>query len=55
MIDKYKLMLWLAFENSGQVNDYLKYKLIERLDLEAGEDFGTGKDLRDSFEDNQIR
>ncbi len=55
MIDKYKFMLWLAFENSGQINDYLKYKIVDRMNFEAGEDFVTGEDLRDSFENNKIR
>ncbi len=52
---KYDMMLWLAFEHSGQINDYLKYKLLERWETEAGEDFGSGKDIRNRTEDNKIR
>ncbi len=55
MIDKYRLMLWLAFENSGQINDYLKYKIVERMDFEAGEGFGFNQDFRNSSKDNKIR
>ncbi len=55
MISKYQMMLWLAFENTGQINDYLKYKLVERMNFEAGEGFEPGKDFRNSAEDNKIR
>ncbi len=55
MISKYQMMMWLAFENSGMINDYLKYKLIERWDTEAGEDLVTGEDIRRGAEDNKIR
>ena len=52
---KYQMMLWMAFENTGSINNYLKYKFLERLNLEAGEDFGFDKDFRHSAEDNKIR
>ena len=55
MMSKYQLLLWLAFENTGNINDYLKYKLLERLTLEAGEDFGFDKNFRYSAEQNKIR
>ena len=51
-----RVILWSIFENSGEINDYLKYKLlIDRPMIEAGEDFGFDKDLRDSSADNKIR
>ncbi len=55
MLDKYRFMLWLAFENTGQINDYLKYKLVERMNFEAGEGFEFDKDFGNSSEDNKIR
>ncbi len=53
----YNEILWAAFERTGSVRDYLKFKLFEaeKMKVEAGEDFVTSEDLRDSFEDNQVR
>ena len=50
----YKSLLWIAFSGTGDINEYRKYKLIERLSLnfEAGEEFGVDKDVRDSAENN---
>ncbi len=53
-MDKYRLLLWMLFENSGSVSDYLKYKIVDKMDFEAGESFGSGEDPRHSAEDNKI-
>lgn len=53
-MDDLKKILWATFANTGDINDYLKYKLIERNDLkfEAGEDFGFDKDDGNSDQDH---
>ncbi len=53
----YNEILWAAFERTGSVREYLKFKLFEeqRMKMEAGEEFVTGENLGDSIEDNQIR
>lgn len=45
----YKDVLWTAFEGTGNVRDYLKFKLFqtEKMKVEAGEEFGTDKNLGD--------
>lgn len=46
--------LWAAFSTTGDINDYLRYKLLIEKDLmlEAGEDFGTYKDNGNSDQDH---
>ncbi|MDO4743803.1 MAG: hypothetical protein Q4A86_00275 [Clostridia bacterium] len=53
----YEKFLWSAFENTGSVRDYLKFKLFEeeRMKIEAGEEFGFDKNIGNSAEDNQVR
>lgn len=55
-MSEYKKLLWLVFSDTGEINDYLKYKFFEKdLEVEVGEELGIDKDLRDSSEDNEIR
>ncbi|MBQ9737422.1 MAG: hypothetical protein IJV86_03340 [Clostridia bacterium] len=51
------LFLWLVFERTGDVADYLRYKFFEKdlLKFEVGEEFGIDKNLGDSSKDNPIR
>lgn len=53
-MNDFKQSLWAVFANSGYINDYLKYKLIERNNLifKAGEDFEFDKDDWNSDEDH---
>jgi len=53
----YKRILWSAFESTGTVRDYLKYKLFEeeRMKMEDGEEFGFDKDIGNSAEDHEVR
>jgi hypothetical protein len=52
----YRKLLWLVFSNTGDINDYLKYKLIENeaLKIEVGEDFGFDKDNGNSNQNHQV-
>lgn len=52
----YEEILWAAFERTGTVKDYLKFKLFreEKMKMEAGEDFGFDKDIGNSAEDNPV-
>ncbi|MBR5155764.1 MAG: hypothetical protein IKW62_04700 [Clostridia bacterium] len=53
----YTEILWAAFERTGSVRGYLKFKLFEaeKMKMEAGDDFGFDKNVGDSAEDNQVR
>ncbi len=53
----YSEILWAAFERTGNVKDYLKFRLFEteKMKMEAGEDFVAGEDPRGSAEDDQVR
>lgn len=53
----YSMLLWLVFSNTGDITDYLRYKLFEKelLTFEAGEDFGFDKDNRNRDKGHQVR
>ncbi len=54
---EYKDILWTAFENTGSVHNYLKFKLFceEKMKVEAGEEFGIDKNLGDCDQNDQVR
>lgn len=54
---EYKKILWSAFEQTGTVREYLKFKLFEeeKMKMEAGEEFGFDKDIGNSTEDHPVR
>ena len=56
-MQKYKDILWTAFESTGSVRDYLKFKLFqaEKMKVEAGEEFGIDKNLGDCDQNHQVR
>ena len=53
----YKKILWAAFESTGTVKEYLKYKLFEeeKMKMEAGEEFGFDKNIGNSAENHKVR
>lgn len=56
-MEDYRKLLWLAFSETGTIEDYLKYKLLQNevFKIEAGEEFGTFENIRNSAEDHQVR
>ena len=56
-MNKDELSAWLLFEQTGNINAYLAYKMQEKNDLnfEAGEDFGVNQNIRDCDTGSEIR
>ncbi|MBR5614094.1 MAG: hypothetical protein IKT39_05230 [Clostridia bacterium] len=56
-MNSYKHLAWKAFETTGGVREYLKYKALDKNDtsVEAGEEFGTFKNIGNSDKDHQVR
>ena len=53
-MDEFKKSLWDVFLETGDINDYLRYRQTKKNDLnfEAGEDFGFDKNDWDSDQDH---
>ena len=48
-------LAWKAFEKTGGVKEYLKYKaVLDRTETEVGEELGAFKDHRNSNKNHQI-
>jgi len=52
-----KSLAWQAFEKTGGVKEYLKYKVYDIPDtkLEVGEEFGAFENHRDSDKNQKIQ
>lgn len=46
-------LAWKAFEKTGSVKEYLKYK-AKSVDMEAGAELGAFEDRRDHNKNNKI-
>ena len=55
-MDEFKKSLWEKFAQTGDINDYLRYRQPKKNDFrfEAGEDFEFDKDDRDCDQDHQV-
>lgn len=56
-MQRYTDILWTAFESTGGVRAYLKYRLLlaEKTKVGVGEKFGIDKNLGDCDQNHQIR
>lgn len=50
-------LAWQAFEKTGRIKEYLKYKAHgeNNFSLEVGEEIGAFEDHRNSYKDNKIQ
>ena len=55
-MERYENLLWTAFENTGKISNYLKYKTYaENTKVEVGEEFGLDKNIGNSDKNHKIR
>ena len=52
-----KHFAWKSFEKTGGVKEYLKFKALDKfqVQIEAGEECGSCKNLRNRAEDHKVR
>lgn len=48
-------LAWKAFEKTGGVKEYLKYKTHQRYDMEVGEEIGIVENPRDCNKNHKIQ
>ena len=56
-MEKFEHFAWCAFEATGGVKEYLKYKALkkDKTDFEAGVEIGVDKNIGNSDKNHEIR